>query len=332
MKSYFNPYYDTDFFSFIGTFFLRLIQFIRGELSYNNLAADEIQILVLSGTAISAALAGCFLVLRKQTMVANSLSHTILLGIIGAFFLIPHDKMSLDSSNIAIWPMLLASLLVALLTTFLGDFLTKIAKLQEDASTAIVFSSLFALGIVLVTLLTRDAHIGAEVVMGNVDALHINDIKLAYIILSINTLIFILFYKEFLVTTFDQTYAAAIGISARAINYLLMTLVSATIIGAFRAVGVLMVLTFITGPALTARLLSNSLQKMLLLASLIGALASFLGVALSRHLLSLYGLALSTAGVVVAMTVAVYLILIISKAVYSRRLLLKARKAKHKNL
>jgi manganese/zinc/iron transport system permease protein len=195
--------------------------------------------------------------------------------------------------------MLVASILTGLFTAFLTEFLTKTARLQEDASTGIVFTSLFALGIVLLTLLTRNVHIGIEVVMGNVDGLQREDLKLVFLILGMNLLLFFLFFKEFKITTFDSALARSFGLSTVFFNYLLMTQVSATVISAFRAVGVLMVLSFITGPALTARLLTHDLKRMLLLAVLLGCLASLLGVAISRHLLSVYGIALSTGGLVV---------------------------------
>lgn len=305
--NYFNPYYEQDFLHFLVTFFRRLVSFFQGNIALKDLATDEIQILVLCGVAASSALTGTFLVLRKQTMMANSLSHTVLLGIIAAYLMSEKSANPYAGINFNIMAMLIASLIVGLLTTFLSEFLIKAIKLQEDASTGIVFTSLFALGIVLVTVLTRDVHIGTEVVMGNVDALHFNDVKLVYIILGLNLVIISLFYKEFQASTFDFAFAKAIGIPVNVMNYILMTLVSATIIGAFRAVGVLMVLTFITGPALTARLLTHSLKKMLVLATLLAILSSFFGVALARHLLTSYGLALSTSGVVVAVTVAFYI-------------------------
>jgi manganese/zinc/iron transport system permease protein len=185
--------------------------------------------------------------------------------------------------------------------------LTKGARLQEDASTGIVFTSLFAVGVIAVTLLTRNAHIGTEAVMGNVDALQLSDAKLVYIVLAINILIFLLFFKEFNITTFDPGLSRSFGIAPAFFSYLLMTQVSSTAIGAFRAVGVLMVLAFITGPPLTARLLTGSLKKMLLISVGIGILASLIGVALSRHVLTVYAISLSTSGVVVCVIVILYL-------------------------
>ena len=83
---YLNPYSGKSFFGFFLEFFSRLYQFLTGNISVTDIASDEIQIIVLGGVAISAALVGCFLILRKMTMLANSLSHTILLGIVLAYY------------------------------------------------------------------------------------------------------------------------------------------------------------------------------------------------------------------------------------------------------
>lgn len=307
---YINPYSDQSFFGFFQQLFIRLYGFISGQLSSKDLVSDEIQLIVLIAIAVSAGLVGTFLVLRKMTMLANSLSHTILLGIVAAFILTKNSI--LDTTGhyqpINIQVMLLAALVVGILTAFLTEFLTKTVRLQEDASTGIVFTSLFALGIVLVTLLTRSAHIGTEVVMGNIDALHLDDCKLVLVILGINILITILFFKEYKITTFDPALAQALGISITFFNYLLMVQASATVVGGFRAVGVLMILAFITGPVLAARFLTDHLTRLLGLAIGIGCLASLLGVALSRHFLSVYGIALSTSGVVVCVIVILFLL------------------------
>lgn len=325
-QHYFNPYTGKTFFGFMAELLVRMWAFATGNVPLDELASDEIQILVLVGVAASAALVGTFLVLRKMTMLANSLSHTILIGIVLAF-LITHGVASGDAHGHApplnIPAMLCASLLTGLLTAFLTELLTKGAKLQEDASTGLVFTSLFAIGIIAVTVLTRNAHIGTEVVMGNVDALQLEDCALVYSVLALNLIVFGLFFKEFKITTFDGGLARAFGISSLFFNYLLMTQVSATAIGAFRAVGVLMVLAFITGPALTARMLTHDLRKMLLLAMGLGSLAAVIGVALSRHMLSLYGIALSTAGIVVCAILAIYLVaaLVVHRHVWRRQIL-----------
>lgn len=315
----FNPYTQRTFLGFFSELLLRMWGFLSGNLTISSLVSDEIQIIVLMGVATSSALVGSFLVLRKMTMLANSLSHTLLLGIVIAYVFTSNAPLG-DTPQINIQAMLLAALIMGLVTAFLTEFLTKTGRLQEDASTGIVFTSLFALGIILVTLLTRNAHIGAEVVMGNVDALHIDDCKLVLIVLAINVISFVLFFKEFKITTFDPGLARAFGISTIFFNYLLMAQVSATAIGAFRAVGVLMVLAFITGPVLTARLITHDLKKMMLLSVGLGCLAAVLGVAISRHMLSVYDLPLSTSGIVVCCIVLLFLIVITFRIVQPREL------------
>lgn len=327
---YSNPYDGQTFLGFFAVLLGRIWEFLTGQLALSNLVSDEIQILVLIGVAASSALVGSFLVLRKMTMLANSLSHTILLGIV-IVYVVTHNGLFTIASNhsehINIQAMLLAALGMGLVTTFLTELLTKVAKLQEDASTGLVFTSLFALGIVLVTLLTKDAHIGTEVVMGNVDALHIDDCRLAFVILGINVIAFLMFFKEFRITTFDAGLSKALGISPFLFNYLLMAQVSMTSIGAFRAVGVLMVLAFMTGPVLTARLLTHDLMRMIWMAVGLGCLASVVGVALSRHLLSVNGLALSTGGIVVCVIVALFLVALLMGIFASRGIQRKGAEA-----
>lgn len=309
----FNPYYNQTFFGFFKTIAVRLFHLISGQGDLS-LASDELQLLILCSVAISCALVGAFLYLRKMTMLANALSHTILIGIVVAFWITRGGEFG-PGPALPIQAMLIASVITGLLTTFLTQFLNRSVRVQADASVGLVFTSLFALGIVAVTALTRSAHIGLEVVMGNVDALHPDDLTLVVIILVVNVVSFFIFYKEYALTTFDPSLASALGFSTIVFDYLLMTQVSATAVGAFRVVGVLMVLAFITAPPMIARLLTHNLKTMLVLAATIGAFASLIGVALSRHLLSVWGMPLSTSGIVVCVLVAVYVLVIGIKVV-----------------
>ena len=121
---YINPYSDQDFFGFFGTFFSRLFLFLTGRLSFESLVSDEIQVIVLACVAVTGALVGTFLILRRMVMLANALSHTILLGIVVAFLLC--DTLTL--------PILLAAALITgIATTFLTEYLNRVIKLQEDA-------------------------------------------------------------------------------------------------------------------------------------------------------------------------------------------------------
>jgi manganese/zinc/iron transport system permease protein len=243
-------------------------------------------------------------------MLANSLSHTILLGIVVAYLIllpfIPESQVHAHAISIEV--LLIASLVTGLMTTLLTQMLTNVLKLQEDASTGLVFTTLFALGIVLVTVFTRNTHLGTEAIIGNVDALHIDDLKLILWITLFDFAVITIFFKEFKIITFDGAFADAQGISRSCFNYLLMVLTSATVIGAFRAVGVLLVLAFLVGPVLTARLFTHRLKKLILLAIAIGVVASIFSVALARHLLSVYHMPLSTSGLVATVLGLIYFV------------------------
>lgn len=302
---YINPYSEKNFLGFFVVLLERIWGYFSGAISFEHPPTDEIQLIVLCGVAISSSLVGSFLVLRKMTMLANSLSHTLLLGIVVVYWL---TQKSGSSLHLNIEYMLLASFAVAVLTAFLTEFLTKAGRLQEDASIGIVFTTLFALGLVLVTLLTRNVHLSTEAVMGNADALQKNDVQMIFIVLAINLVLFVLFFKEFKITTFDPALARTFGISTAFFNYMLMFQTAATSVGAFRAVGVLMLLAFMTGPVLTARMLTHDLRKMLFLSSCLGCLAAVLGVAISRHFLTVYNASLSTGGLVVCVISFIYLI------------------------
>jgi len=304
-----NPYWGADFWDFFAIFFKRLFLMLQGSIAADQLASDEIQIFVLSLIGCASALVGSFLVLKKMTMLANSLSHTVLLGIVIAYLiLIPFSSGEENLHGISMKALLIASLVTAMLTTVLTQGLTQGMKLQEDASIGLVFTTLFALGIVLVTCFTRNTHIGTEAIMGNVDALHLHDMKLALWIAGLDLFLVVLLFKEFKIVTFDSSLASSLGFSAVLFNYLLMVMTAATSIGAFRAVGVLLVLAFLVGPVLTARLYTHRLKRMIALSIIIAVGCSCIAVALSRHLLSTYQAPLSTSGLLVTLIGVVFFI------------------------
>lgn len=292
-----NPYWGVDFFEFFFLFFTRLVSWS------GTLATDEIQLGVLSISAISCGLVSPFLVLKRMTMFANSLSHTMLIGIIGAYLLTSRlwGGDWFDFSTLII-----GALVAALLTAAFTEGLVRLFRLQEDASMGLVFIALFSLGIVMATLFTRDVHLGVESVIGNVDALRQADLWLVLEILAITASAILFFYRPFLLICFDMGYARSTGMKCGRFHFLLLFLVALTCVGAFRAVGVLLVLAFLVGPFLTARLFVHSLSQLLFWTPAIGVASSFIGVALSRHLLSTCGWALSTGGIVVTVIGVVY--------------------------
>lgn len=285
-----NPYTNTDFFSF----FFVLLKRLFGLIPLANLPSDEIQLLVLSGVALSCALVGTFLILRNMAMLANSLSHTILLGIV-----VVHLLTSSANGLPPIGALVLASIVMGFVTSFLTEWIAKNFRLQSDASNGLVFTTLFAVGILLTSVFANHAHLGTEAIMGNADALHPDDLSFVWGIAFLNLLVVITFYFPLQITTFDPGFATASGYRTSFYHYLVMFLLSLTAVGAFRAVGVLMVLTFLVVPPIVARLFFNRLPYVLIAASAVGIVGSIVGVALSRHLLTVYNLPLSTSGLTV---------------------------------
>lgn len=301
-----SVYFGKEFLEFFFVLLKRIGIWLTGQ--GGQLAADELQLIVLAAIGISSSLCGTFLVFKKMTMVANSISHTILLGIIPAFLISSTVEMNLNA-------LLVASCFAALLTAFLTEALHRYARLQEDASTGLTFTSLFALGIILATIFTKNAHIGAEAVMGNADALHPDDMTSALAILLLNVIVATVFYRPLKLICFDASFARSIGVNVQIYNYLLLIVTSITLVGAFRSVGVLMVLALIVTPALIARLFCDRLKPLLFTASMIALVVSLIGVALSRHLLTVFDMAVSTGGLTVTLLGTCYLVAILYKKI-----------------
>ncbi|NQZ77961.1 MAG: metal ABC transporter permease [Ekhidna sp.] len=240
--------------------------------------------IILTGSlvAVSCALLGSFLVLRKMSMVGDAISHSVLPGIVIAFFI--------AGSMQSIW-MLVGAGILGILTTFLIEFFHQKGKLQTDASIGVTFTWLFALGVILVTYYAGNAHIDQDCILHGeiayvpIDLVYTSSGDIigpkAVIILSlVLTLIItfiLLFYKELFVTTFDPSFASAIGISTSKWHYAIMSLVSLTTVASFESVGAILVVALLISPAASAYLITNQLKLMLLLSSVFGILSAFLG-------------------------------------------------------
>ncbi|HEY5236655.1 MAG TPA: metal ABC transporter permease, partial [Rhabdochlamydiaceae bacterium] len=117
-----------------------------------------------------------------------------------------------------------------------------------------------------------------------------------------------LFFRQWVMTAFDEKLSFSLGVPTKTFHYLLMFLTALTLIAAFRAVGVILVLSFLIGPTLIARQWTHRLSSLLLVGIGVGLFAAVFGVALSRHFLSVYHMPLSTGGLVVTLISALYLL------------------------
>lgn len=250
-------------------------------------AQMEIQFVAIV-VAMACALVGVFLVLRQMAMMSDAITHSILPGIVVAFFIVQ------DLSS----PILIiGAALTGVLTVSLVEILDRTRLVREDAAIGIVFPALFSIGVILIARFAGGIHLDLDVVLlGEIAFVPFNRTELfgidlgptalvmMSVILLINLLFILLFYKELKLATFDAGLAAALGFSPALIHYALMSLVSITAVGAFDAVGAILVVALIVGPPATAYLLTDQLRLMLLYSAGIGAAVAVLGYWMARML------------------------------------------------
>lgn len=243
-------------------------------------AAVEIQ-LIASLTAAACAIPGVFLVLRKMSMASDSITHTILLGIVIAFFF---------TNDLSSPLLMVGAAVMGPVTVWLTELLTKTRLLSEDSATGMVFPLLFSVAVILITRYAGTAHLDTDsVLLGELafapfDRLIVEGVDIGakgvYVsgaLLIINIVFVIVFFKELTLVSFDPILAGVLGFSPAVIHYSLMTVASLTAVGAFEAVGSVLVTAFMIVPAAAAYLLTDNLKKMIILAVVMGGISGILG-------------------------------------------------------
>ncbi|MBM7631614.1 metal ABC transporter permease [Geomicrobium sediminis] len=237
-------------------------------------------ILTASLVSVACSIVGVLLVLRKMAMISDAISHTVLLGLVSAFLI----TQSLDGLA-----MFIGAAIAGILTAVFIQLLNS-AGVQADAAIGIVFTFLFAIGVILVSMFARDVHLDVEhSIMGElafipwttVDWLGIEGVPQAVwmisIVLVINIILLFVFYKEFKLSSFDPHLAAALGIPVVFLHYLLMGMTSITAVASFDAVGAILVVAMIIAPPATAYLLTEQLGKMFIYSAIIAVLSAISG-------------------------------------------------------
>jgi len=260
----------------------------------------ELQIVLIAVvTAVAAALPGTYLVLRRTALVSDAISHAILPGIVVAF-LLTHDLNS---------PILLvAAAATGVLTVFLIEALFRSRLVPEDASIGLVFPALFSIGVILISRFAGDVHLDTDsVLLGELalapfDQMVIGGVEMGPralwtmgVILVLNLVMIALAWKELKLATVDPGLAALLGFSPVAIHYSLMAMVSITAVGAFDAVGSILVVALMIAPPATAYLLVDRFAPMLWVGAAVAATCAVLGFAAA------YALDVSIAGSMAAM-------------------------------
>lgn len=262
----------------------------------------EIQ-LIAAIVAIACAIPGVFLVLRKMALISDAISHSILPGIVIGFFI----TQDLNSPLL-----ILLAALTGVITVVMVEFIQKTGLVKEDTAIGLVFPVLFSIGVILIAKNANDVHLDVDaVLLGELafapfDRLMVGGAdwgpKSLWVmgsILFITISLLILFFKELKVTTFDAGLSSVLGISPVVMNYGLMSVSSVTVVGAFDAVGAILVVALMIAPAATAYLLTEDLKKMIWLSILFGVFSAISGYWVANILdASISGSIATTLGVV----------------------------------
>lgn len=240
----------------------------------------EIQ-LIACLVAIACAIPGTFLVLRKMAMISDAISHAILPGLVVGFFI----TQDLNSPLL-----ILLAALTGVITVILVEQIQKTGLVKEDTAIGLVFPALFSIGVIMIAKNANDVHLDVDaVLLGELafapfDRLTVagTDIgpKSLWVIGTILTItigLLITFFKELKVSTFDAGLSASLGFSPIVIHYGLMTTASITTVGAFDAVGAILVVALMIAPPACAYLLTTDLKKMLGLAVFFGVFSAISG-------------------------------------------------------
>lgn len=252
--------------------------------------------------ALACALPGNFLVLRKMSMMGDAISHAVLPGLAAAFLL---------SDSRASLPMFLGAAVVGILTALFTEWIRGFGKVDEGASMGVVFTALFAIGLVMIVQAADSVDLDPGCVLyGAIEFTPLDTVRFFGLevprvaltlgaVLIVNVLVVGCCYKELKISSFDPALATTMGISARFMHYLLMTMVAVTAVASFEAVGNILVVAVMIVPAAAAYMLTDRLSVMIGLSLLIAALSAVLGHVAAITVPAAFGFgSVSTAGMI----------------------------------
>jgi manganese/zinc/iron transport system permease protein len=240
-------------------------------------------LLILFFVAASTSVLGVFLVLRRMSMLVDAISHTVLLGIVIAFIYVGDLSSPL---------LILGATLMGVMTVFLSEIAVTSRYITTDSAIGLVFSLLFSIAIIVISVYLKNVHLDIDaVLLGKIefapfDLLIINNrvigpalLYVMLVVTIINTIFVVVFFKELKIISFDQALASTLGFTPFVVHYSLMFLVSLTSVAAFSAVGSILVVSMMIGPAASAVLLTSDLKKTVIVAPLFGIINSIIGYA-----------------------------------------------------
>ncbi|GEO47596.1 metal ABC transporter permease [Companilactobacillus kimchii] len=212
---------------------------------------------------IMSGIVGSFIILRGMSLMGDAISHAVLPGVAVAYMF---------GFNI-----LIGASLFGILAAILIGFVASRSKIKTDTSIGVVFSAFYALGFILISMAESSTNLH-HILFGNILAVSDNDIMTTAIVLGVVILFVVVFYKELLVTSFDETYARTYGLKVQIIHYALMLVLTLVTVSALQTVGIILVVAMLITPAATAFLWTDKLSWMLILSAILGVISSTVGL------------------------------------------------------
>jgi manganese transport system permease protein len=236
-----------------------IVSFILEPLQY---AFMFKAVLVSTIVGIACAILSCFLVLKGWSLLGDAISHAILPGVVLAYMIgIPFG---------------VGAFAFAMFAVFLIGFIRNNTKIKEDAIMGIVFTTLFALGLMLISKIISSVDL-THVLFGEVLGISDESAWYTFGILAIASVIVLLFRKIFLVFCFDPIHAQSLGQPVQFIHYAFLSLLAVTITGSIQTVGIILVIAMLITPGSTAFLLTKRFTPMLMIAVGISVVSSLVG-------------------------------------------------------
>ncbi len=234
--------------------------FINGLYEFHFLQNALVTAVVIG--VVSGAL-GCFIILRGMSLMGDAISHAVLPGVAISYIL---------GINFFV-----GAIIFGLLSSIIITFIKNNSIIKGDTAIGITFSSFLALGVILIGIANSSTDL-FHILFGNILAVQDIDKWLTIGVSGIVLVVIILFFKELLITSFDPLMARAIGMKVNFYHYLLMVLLTLVSVTAMQSVGTILIVAMLITPAATAYLYTNSLRKMIILSSSLGAVSSVLGL------------------------------------------------------
>jgi manganese/zinc/iron transport system permease protein len=241
---------------------------------------------------MSCALPGNYLLLRRQSMMGDAISHSVLLGIVLAF-LFTHALRSsgwISPESYSAFrhiTLFAGAVLVGILSALLSEWIQQFGRVESSAALGVVFTTLFAAGLLLIRIAADAVDIDPDCVLyGTIETVVLDTygstgIPRAAIangaVFLVNATLVIVFFKELRIAAFDPSLATVLGINARFVHYALMAVTAVSLVAAFESVGSILVIAMLIVPAATANLLTERLSRMLALSLVVAALSALLG-------------------------------------------------------